>query len=117
MCRNYLYAKRCNKVADEPAIGLVRLLYTSQLYLNSRFPLDSKEKVKKIVHHSYTEAPNYTEMMAGLPDNFKQLTKLRDLVEINYKYVSVQDQMRRNLVARVKNGITPFPGIIGYDLD
>lgn len=79
--------------------------------------MDSKEEVKKIVHHSYTEAPNYTEMMAGLPDNFKQLTKLRDLVEINYKYVSVQDQMRRNLVARLKNGITPFPGIIGYDLD
>lgn len=79
--------------------------------------MDSKEKVKKIVHHSYTEAPNYTEMMAGLPDNFKQLTKLRDLVEINYKYVSVQDQMRRNLIARLKNGITPFPGIIGYDLD
>jgi magnesium chelatase subunit I len=96
---------------------LVCFLYTSQLYLNSRFELDSKEKVKKVVHHSYTTAPNYPEIMAGLPDNFKQLNRLRDLLEINYKYISVQDQMRRNLIARLKNGSTPFPGIIGYELD
>jgi magnesium chelatase subunit I len=55
--------------------------------------------------------------MAGLPVDFKQLTKLRDLLEINYKYISVQDQMRKNLIARLKDGITPFPGIIGYELD
>lgn len=55
--------------------------------------------------------------MSGLPDNFKQLTKLKDLLEINYKYVSVQDQIRRNLVARLRSGTTPFPGIIGYELD
>ena len=95
----------------------VCLLYTSQLYLNSRFELDSKEKVKRIVHHSYTTAPDYPEIMAGLPDNFEQLNRLRDLLEINYKYISVQDQMRRNLIARLKNGIMPFPGIIGYELD
>ncbi len=96
---------------------LVRFLYTSQLYQNSRIELDSKEKVKKVVHQSYTTAPSYTEIMAGLPENFKQLTRLRDLLEINYKYTSIQDQMRKNLVARLKNGIAPFPGIIGYDLD
>lgn len=55
--------------------------------------------------------------MSGLPDNFKQLTKLKDLLEINYKFVSVQDQIRRNLVARLRSGTTPFPGIIGYELD
>ena len=95
----------------------VRLLYTSQLYLISQIELDSKEKVKRIVHHSYSATPDYTEIMAGLPDNFERLTRLRDLLEINYKYISVQDQMRRNLIARLKNGITPFPGIIGYELD
>lgn len=62
-------------------------------------------------------APSYRETMAGLPDNFKQVTRLGDLLEINYKYISVQDQMRRNLVARLKDGTTSFPGIIGYELD
>jgi magnesium chelatase subunit I len=79
--------------------------------------LDSKEKARKAVHHSYSTAPKYTEIMAGLPDNFKRLTCLRDLLEINYKYISVQDQMRTNLVSRLKNGVTPFPGIIGYESD
>jgi magnesium chelatase subunit I len=79
--------------------------------------LDPHEKTRKLVHRSYTSEPNYNEIMAGLPDNFKQLTKLKDLLEINYKFVSVQDQIRRNLVARLRNGITPFPGIIGYELD
>lgn len=95
----------------------MRFLYTTQLYLKSRFKLDSKEVLQKVVHHSYSTAPNYTEVMAGLPIDFKQLTRLRDLLEINYKYISVQDQMRKNLIARLKDGITPFPGIIGYELD
>ncbi|MGH9995625.1 MAG: sigma 54-interacting transcriptional regulator, partial [Nitrososphaeraceae archaeon] len=79
--------------------------------------LDPHEKTRKLVHRSYTSEPNYNEIMAGLPDNFKQLTKLKDLLDINYKFVSVQDQIRRNLVARLRSGITPFPGIIGYELD
>ena len=79
--------------------------------------MDSKEKVKKAVHRSYTMAPDYTEIMAGLPDNFRQLTRLRDLLEINYKYISVQDQMRRNLVSRLKDGVKPLPGVIGYEID
>ncbi|HZD33609.1 MAG TPA: sigma 54-interacting transcriptional regulator [Nitrososphaeraceae archaeon] len=85
--------------------------------MNSRIELDTKEKVKNLVHHSYTMAPSYREAMAGLPENFKQVTRLRDLLEINYKYISVQDQMRKNLVARLKNGSTSFPGIIGYESD
>jgi magnesium chelatase subunit I len=85
--------------------------------LNSLIKLDTKEKVKNLIHHSYTLAPSYRETMAGLPDNFKQVTRLGDLLEINYKYISVQDQMRRNLVARLQNGSTSFPGIIGYELD
>lgn len=85
--------------------------------MNSRIELDTKEKVKDFVHRSYVSAPSYRETMAGLPDNFRQVSSLRDLLEINYKYISVQDQMRRNLVGRLKNGITPFPGIIGYESD
>lgn len=73
--------------------------------------------MKNLVHNSYSMAPSYREAMAGLPDNFKQVTILGDLLEINYKYISVQDQMRRNLVVRLKNGSTLFPGIIGYESD
>jgi magnesium chelatase subunit I len=72
---------------------------------------------EKIVHRSYSSNPNYTEIMAGLPSTFKQVKKLGDLLEINYKHISVQEQIRRNLSTRIKNGVTPFPGIIGYESD
>lgn len=70
-----------------------------------------------MVHRSYFSNPKYTEIMAGLPSNFKQLKKLGDLLEINYKYVPVQEQVRRNLIARLKDDVPPFPGIIGYKTD
>ena len=74
-------------------------------------------RIQEIVHHSYTSKPKYSEIMSGLPEDYKQVKTLGDLLNICYKHVTVQEQMRSNLIAKLKKGEHPFPGIIGYDDD
>jgi magnesium chelatase subunit I len=75
------------------------------------------ERIQEIVHHSYTSRPKYSELMSGLPEDYEQIKTLGDLLNICYKHVTVQEQMRSNLIAKLKKGEHPFPGIIGYDDD
>jgi len=74
-------------------------------------------RIQEIVHHSYTSKPKYDEIMLGFPEDYKQIGTLVDLLNICYKYVPVQEQMRGNLIAKLKKGEHLFPGIIGYDDD
>ena len=55
--------------------------------------------------------------MAGVPEDYKDIRTLRDLLEINYKHVSVEEQIRANLIAKMKKDEYPYKGIIGYDED
>lgn len=75
------------------------------------------QRVEETVHHCYTSKPKYTEIMPGVPEDYKQIETLGDLLNICYKQVSVQEQMRGNLISKLKRGEHPFPGIIGYDED
>ncbi len=75
------------------------------------------DRIQEIVHHSYTSKPKYSEIMSGLPEDYKQVKTLGDLLNISYKHVTVQEQMRGNLIAKLKKGEHPFSGIIGYDDD
>jgi magnesium chelatase subunit I len=48
----------------------------------------------------------------------KDLTKLRTLGELkrsNYTSRSVRDEIRENLITKIKAGQNPFPGIVGYE--
>lgn len=74
-------------------------------------------KIEEMVHRSYTTKPKYTEIMPGVPEDYKQVKTLGDLLKINYKHVTVEEQMRGNLIAKLKKGEHPYPGIIGYDDD
>src|SRR6185295_3553749 len=40
---------------------------------------------------------------------------LRELKASNYKVISVKDEMRNNLIRKLRAGEPLFPGIIGYD--
>jgi len=40
---------------------------------------------------------------------------IRELRNAGYKPVTVKQEMRRNLVRRIEEGQTHFPGIIGYE--
>src|SRR5581483_437961 len=74
-------------------------------------------KIEETVHRSYSSKPKYTEVMPGVPEDYKQIKTLGDLLKVNYKHVTVEEQIRGNLIAKLKKGEHPYPGIIGYDDD
>lgn len=75
------------------------------------------EDFKVIVHKSYNSDPDYKQSVLGLPENYQEIKTLEDLLSINYKHVSVNDQLRGNLITKLKSQQFPYSGIIGYDDD
>jgi len=75
------------------------------------------ENFKDIIHKSYSSNVDYQETISGLPENYKDIKTLEDLLSINYKPVSVNDQLRGNLIIKLKKQEFPYSGIIGYDDD
>ncbi|MDX1596792.1 MAG: sigma 54-interacting transcriptional regulator, partial [Nitrosopumilaceae archaeon] len=70
-----------------------------------------------MVENSYNTPPKYTEIKAGVPEDFEDITTLRDLLAIDYKMVEVRQQIRKNLISIMNQGGTKYPGIIGFDED
>jgi magnesium chelatase subunit I len=70
-----------------------------------------------MVLDSYKSDPTYNEIFPGVPQNYKEIKTLKNLLEINYKHAKVDDQIRGNLIRFLKKGINPYRGIIGYDDD
>lgn len=75
------------------------------------------ENFKDIVHKSYNSDPDYEQTLSGLPEHYKEIKTLEDLLSINYKHASVSDQLRGNLISKLKEHQFPYSGIIGYDDD
>jgi magnesium chelatase subunit I len=73
--------------------------------------------IEDFIHCSYGSKPDYTEIMAGVPNDYSQIKTLGDLLRINYKHVTVEKQLRDNLIAKLKTQEYPYPGIIGYNED
>jgi magnesium chelatase subunit I len=69
----------------------------------------------KIVHDSYCSKPKYKEIGPGLPENYTSIKTIEDLLLINYKHLCVEEQLRNNLIKKLKNKEFPYKGIIGYD--
>jgi magnesium chelatase subunit I len=74
-------------------------------------------KMEELVHRSYSSKPKYEELMPGVPEDYKELKTLGDLLKVNYKHATVEAQLRGNLIAKLKKGEHPYPGIIGYEDD
>lgn len=70
-----------------------------------------------IVNRSYDSVPKYTEVMAGVPEDYRQIRTLGALLEISYKIVGAKEQLRRNLISKIRSGSAKYPGIIGFDDD
>ncbi len=68
-----------------------------------------------MVKESYEGKPKYSEIEAGVPEDYNDIKSIRDLLEISYKYVNVSEQLRRNLIMLRKSNSNPYEGIIGYD--
>lgn len=74
-------------------------------------------EVSNIVTQSYSSSPKYTEMSAGLPEDFKDIKTLGDLLAINFKIIGVKEQLRQNLISKINSNNPKYPGIIGFDDD
>lgn len=72
-------------------------------------------EASKIVEQSYNSPKKYTEIKSGLPEDFKEIKNLGDLLAINYKLVGVKEQLRDNLISLINSGEPKYPGIIGYE--
>ena len=72
---------------------------------------------ENLVNRCYSSAPKYSEIMAGVPEDYRQIKTLGDLLEINYKIVGAKEQLRRNLISKIKANKTKYPGIIGFEDD
>ncbi|MEO9308219.1 MAG: sigma 54-interacting transcriptional regulator [Nitrososphaera sp.] len=70
-----------------------------------------------LVNRSYSSEPKYAEIMAGVPEDYAQIKTLRDLLEINYKIIGAKEQLRRNLIAKIRSKNIAYPGILGFDND
>ena len=42
-------------------------------------------------------------------------SNLRELIESGYEVLSVREEMRKNLIEKIKSGQELFPGIVGFD--
>src|SRR3954452_10017310 len=47
--------------------------------------------------------------------NIHNIKTLGDLKKSGYKSLSVKDELRKNLIQRIRNKENTFPGIIGYE--
>jgi magnesium chelatase subunit I len=74
-------------------------------------------EIQELVQRSYSSQPKYTEVKAGLPEDYAEIKTVRDLLEINYKLVEAKEQLRRNLIILMKTGGKKYPQILGYDDD
>ena len=72
---------------------------------------------ENLVNRSYGSQPKYTEIMAGVPEDYKQIKTLRDLLDINYKLIGAKEQLRKNLISKIKSKGIKYPGIIGFEDD
>jgi magnesium chelatase subunit I len=72
-------------------------------------------EASRIVEQSYNSPKKYTEIKSGLPEDFKEIKNLGDLLAINYKLVGVKEQLRDNLISLINAGEPKYPGIIGYE--
>ncbi|NIP61627.1 MAG: AAA domain-containing protein [Nitrosopumilaceae archaeon] len=75
------------------------------------------ESFSDILENSFQNPPKYTEIQAGVPEDYKDIKTLRDLLSINYKLLRSKDQLRKNLINLIKNGESKYPGIIGFEED
>ena len=75
------------------------------------------QDLENLVNRSYTSKPKYTEIIAGVPEDYKQIRTLGDLLEVNYKIVPAKEQLRQNLISKIRSNKTKYPGIIGFDDD
>ena len=74
----------------------------------------ANQAIERLVDRSYHTPPKYSELMPGVPQDYREIKTLGQLLEINYKHASIEKQLRENLILKMKSGKEIYKGIIGY---
>lgn len=83
---------------------------------SSRHRLSGADTISELVRLSYSSKPSFSHSeYYGVPENYKELKTIGDLLEIKYKYHPTKIQLRENIITRIRNSDNPFRGIIGFD--
>jgi magnesium chelatase subunit I len=78
--------------------------------------LSGADTILELVKSSYTTKPSFSySSYYGVPENYKEVKTLRDLLEIRYKYQSTKTQLRENIISRIKSFDNTFQSIIGFN--
>ena len=73
------------------------------------------DSILELVRSSYLNSPIYKEAYCGVPENYREINTLGQLLESKYKYRPTKIQLRENLITKLKNNENPFNGIIGFE--
>lgn len=76
-----------------------------------------KNKIEEIVRISYETKPKYYEIEVGVPEDYREIKSIGQLLDIAYKHASVDMQLKGNLIRMRRENKNPYEGIIGYDED
>ena len=68
----------------------------------------SYRNLEEIVHSHIRLNPKYRELMPGVPEDFKHIKTLGDLLKLNYKHVKIEEQLRGNLILKVEERGIPI---------
>ena len=74
------------------------------------------QDLENLVNRSYTSEPKYTEIMTGVPEDYKQIRTLGDLLEVNYKIITAKEQLRQNLISKI-TGYAPVVNLPSCNTD
>ncbi|MGN6822602.1 MAG: AAA family ATPase [Candidatus Nitrosocosmicus sp.] len=77
--------------------------------------MSDNDSILELVKSSYSTVPIYKEVYCGVPENYRHIKTLGELLESNYKYRSTKVQLRENLISKLKDNENPFNGIIGFE--
>lgn len=69
------------------------------------------------VEASYNGKPRYEQISAGVPEQYRDIKTVGDLLDVSYKIVDVKEQLRQNLSEMIRANKEPYQGIIGFDSD
>ncbi|HET6591130.1 MAG TPA: AAA family ATPase [Candidatus Nitrosocosmicus sp.] len=84
--------------------------------ISPRHRLSGADTISELVRSSYTSQPSFSySSYYGVPENYKEVKTLRDLLEIKYRYQPTKTQLRENIIYRIKSFDNPFQSIIGFD--
>ncbi|MDQ4073737.1 MAG: AAA family ATPase [Thermoproteota archaeon] len=89
----------------------------SDLEIVKSYYLSSKDSIhyNNNNNNNSNQTATHNQLFSGVPENYKEVKTLGQLLETSYRYTPTKLQLRENLSRKIKQGENPFSSIIGFD--